>query len=100
MPLLNHTGRLGLVLHPRADPTAVVEKLTSWARSHGKQMIVEARDAARVPDDVQAVSAAQLVEQAEALVSLGGDGTMLGAVTARCSVRCDWSRLGRCPFSV
>jgi hypothetical protein len=29
-------GRLGLVLHPRSDPTAVVEKLTSWARSHGK----------------------------------------------------------------
>jgi NAD+ kinase len=73
-------GRLGLVLHPRSDPTPVVEKLTSWARSHGKQVIVDARDAARVPADVEPVSAAELVDQADALISLGGDGTMLGAL--------------------
>src|SRR4029079_7567093 len=38
------------------------------------------RDAARLPGDVQAVSEAELVEQADALVSLGGDGTLLGAL--------------------
>jgi NAD+ kinase len=43
-------------------------------------VIVDARDSARVPDDVEPVSEAQLVGQAEALVSLGGDGTMLGAL--------------------
>src|SRR5688500_18798952 len=80
MPALDANGRLGLVLHPHNDPTPVVEKLTSWARSHGKQVIVDARDAARVPDDVEPVSEAQLVDQADALVSLGGDGTMLGAL--------------------
>jgi NAD+ kinase len=80
MPTLKPGGPLGLVLHPRSDPTPVVGKLTSWARSHGKQVIVDARDAARVPDDVQSVSEAQLVDQAEALISLGGDGTMLGAL--------------------
>ena len=58
----------------------VVEKLTTWARSHGKHVIVDARDAARVPDEVEPVSEAQLVDQADALVSLGGDGTMLGAL--------------------
>jgi hypothetical protein len=42
-------GRLGLVLHPSTDPTPVVDNLTSWARSHGKQVMVDARDAARVP---------------------------------------------------
>jgi NAD+ kinase len=73
-------GRIGLVLHPSSDPTPVVEKLTSWARSHGKQVIVDAREAARVPDDVEPVSEAELVEQADTLVSLGGDGTMLGAL--------------------
>ena len=73
-------GRLGLVLHPRSDPTAVVEKLTSWARSHGKQLVVDDRDAARVPDDVEPVSEAQLRDEADALISLGGDGTMLGAL--------------------
>jgi NAD+ kinase len=80
MPTLKPGGRLGLVLHPRSDPTPVVGKLTSWARSHGKQVIVDARDAARVPDDVQPVSQGQLVDQAEVLISLGGDGTMLGAL--------------------
>jgi hypothetical protein len=68
--------RLGLVLHPSRDPTPVVGKITSWARSHGKQVIV----AARVPDDVETVSEAQLADEAEALISLGGDGTMLGAL--------------------
>jgi NAD+ kinase len=80
MPRLKPSGRLGLVLHPRRDPTPVVEKLTSWARSHGKQVIVDARDAARLPDDVEPVSEAQLLDQADALISLGGDGTMLGAL--------------------
>src|SRR4051794_18479226 len=80
MPPLEPSGRLGLVLHPRSDPTPVVEKLTSWARSHGKHVIVDARDAARVPADVEPVSEAELVDQAGVLVSLGGDGTMLGAL--------------------
>jgi NAD+ kinase len=74
------SGRLGLVLHPRSDPTMVVEKLTSWARAHGKQVIADARDTARLPAGVEPVSGAELIEQAEALISLGGDGTMLGAL--------------------
>jgi NAD+ kinase len=73
-------GRLGLVLHPRSDPTPVIDKITSWARLHGKQVIADARDAARLPCDLEAVSQAELVDQAEALISLGGDGTMLGAL--------------------
>jgi NAD+ kinase len=80
MPTLSANGRIGLVLHPRRDPTPVVGKLTKWARSHGKHVVVDARDAARVPGDVEPVSAAELVEQADALVSLGGDGTLLGAL--------------------
>jgi len=84
-------GRLGLVLHPRSDPTAVVEKLTSWARSHDKRLIVDARDAARVPDDVEPVSEAQLRDEADARIS--------SAATARCSARCDSSRNGPSPSS-
>jgi NAD+ kinase len=80
MPTLKPSGRLGLVLHPRADPTPVIDRLTSWARSHGKQVIVAARDRVRVPDDVESVSEAQLVDEADALISLGGAGTMLGAL--------------------
>ena len=79
MALNRPCGRLGLVLHPTHDPTAVIGRLTAWARSHRKQVIVDARDAARVPAEVVPVSDEELVE-ADALVSLGGDGTMLGAL--------------------
>jgi NAD+ kinase len=80
MQTLKPGGCLGLVLHPRNDPTAVAEKLTAWAKSHGKRVIADAREAARLPRDVEPVSAAELVERADALISLGGDGTMLGAL--------------------
>jgi NAD+ kinase len=80
MPTLKASAPLGLVLHPRSDPTPVAAKVTRWARSHGRQVIVDARDAERLPDDVEPVSEAQLVDEADALISLGGDGTMLGAL--------------------
>jgi len=80
MPALKSSGRLGLVLHPHSDPTAVVETIMTWARSHGKHVIADARDTARLPDDVAPVSPGELADQADALISLGGDGTMLGAL--------------------
>src|SRR5262249_25973492 len=80
MPALKSSGRLGLVLHPHSDPTAVVETIMTWARSHGKQVIADARDTPRLPDDVEPVSPAELADRADALISLGGDGTMLGAL--------------------
>ncbi len=80
MQTLKPGGRLGLVLHPRSDPRPVVQKLTSWAQAHDKQLIADEREAARLPEGVECVSEAQLVSEAEALISLGGDGTMLGAL--------------------
>ena len=47
MQTLKPGGRLGLVLHPRSDPTPVAQKLMSWALSHGKEVIADVRDAAR-----------------------------------------------------
>jgi NAD+ kinase len=80
MPTLKPGGRVGLVLHPRRDPGPLVERLVGWACSNDKRVIVDAREAARVPAGVEPVGQAELVEQADALVSLGGDGTMLGAL--------------------
>jgi NAD+ kinase len=80
MLALKSGGRLGLVLHPHNDPTPLVTMLTAWARSHGKRVIADARDAARLPKGVEPVSSGQLVDQADALISLGGDGTLLGAL--------------------
>jgi hypothetical protein len=72
--------RIGLVLHPSRDAMPVAEKIARWARSHGSELLVDAKDAARAPDGVRPVPEDQLAQQADALVSLGGDGTMLGAL--------------------
>jgi NAD+ kinase len=71
---------IALVLHPRRDPGAVLDAIGNWAASHGSRLLVRAEDAARWDGEVTVVSDAELAEQADAVVSLGGDGTMLGAL--------------------
>jgi NAD+ kinase len=80
MEKLKPGGRIGLVLHPQSDPMPVAEKLADWARSHGQEVIADARDAGRLPAEVELVSEGELANEADALISLGGDGTMLGAL--------------------
>jgi ATP-NAD kinase C-terminal domain len=74
MPALKPKGVLGLVLHPHSDPTAFADTLTTWARSHGKRVIVDARMRRELPDDVavEPVSATELADQADALISAAG----------------------------
>jgi NAD+ kinase len=71
---------IALVLHPRRDPGAVLDAIGNWATSHGSRLLMRAEDAARWDGDVTVVSDAELAERADAVVSLGGDGTMLGAL--------------------
>jgi NAD+ kinase len=72
--------RIGLVLHPSRDPTPVAEKIVRWAQSHGSEVLVDVKDAERSPAGVRPVAAGQLAQDVDAVVSLGGDGTMLGAL--------------------
>jgi NAD+ kinase len=94
--------RIGLVLHPRRDTMPVAEKIARWARSHDSELLVDAKDAARAPDGVRPVPEDQLAEQVDALVSLGGDGTMLGALrlVARRPVPVLGVNLGRLGFLI
>jgi NAD+ kinase len=71
---------IALVLHPRRDAGAALDEIGNWATSHGSRLLVRAEDAARWDGDVSVVSDAELAERADAVVSLGGDGTMLGAL--------------------
>src|SRR5215211_1545805 len=71
---------IALVLHPRRDPGPVLDVIGVWASAHGSRLLMRPIDAARWDGDVSVVSDAELVEQADAVVSLGGDGTMLGAL--------------------
>jgi NAD+ kinase len=71
---------MALVLHPRRDPGPVLEAIGAWAASHGSLLLMRPADAARWDGAVTVVSDAELAERADAVVSLGGDGTMLGAL--------------------
>ena len=73
-------SEIALVLHPRRDPGPVLDAVGNWAALHGSRLLMRAEDAARWDGDVTVVSDAELAERAVAVVSLGGDGTMLGAL--------------------
>jgi NAD+ kinase len=73
-------GSIALVLHPRRDPGPVLDAIGDWAGSHGSRLLMRAEDAARWDGETTVVSPAELAEQADAVLSLGGDGTMLGAL--------------------
>ncbi|WP_344428414.1 NAD(+)/NADH kinase [Pseudonocardia ailaonensis] len=74
-----HSPRVAMVLHPRNDVTEVARRLVAFADAHHTEVLVRASDAARVPGAVP-VSGEDLANEADAVVSLGGDGTMLGAL--------------------
>ncbi|MEU1645149.1 NAD(+)/NADH kinase [Micromonospora zamorensis] len=71
---------LGLVLHPTRDVTEVVGIIERWATRHRKTLIVREEDRHRVPSCVEPVPADEVAARADALISVGGDGTMLGAL--------------------
>jgi NAD+ kinase len=71
---------IALVLHPRRDPGPVLDAIGAWATSHGSRLMIRAGDAPRWDGAATVVSDAELAERADAVVSLGGDGTMLGAL--------------------
>src|SRR5919107_542396 len=71
---------IALVLHPRRDPGAVLDAIGAWASSHGSRLLMRPADAARWDGAVDVVGDTELVDRADAVVSLGGDGTMLGAL--------------------
>ncbi|MEU5938171.1 NAD(+)/NADH kinase [Micromonospora sp. NPDC047548] len=72
--------RLGLVLHPTRDVSPVVDTIVDWATWHPSALAVRAEDRHRVPTAVEPVPADDLVTRSDALISIGGDGTMLGAL--------------------
>ncbi len=58
--------RIGLVLHPHRDDTAIMQTLLDWVGGHGAHVLVRDADAARCPPGVVAVADDGFVEQIEA----------------------------------
>jgi NAD+ kinase len=71
---------IALVLHPRRDPGRVLDAIGGWATAHGSRLLLRAADAGRWDGAATVVSDAELARRADAVLSLGGDGTMLGAL--------------------
>jgi NAD+ kinase len=72
---------IGLVLHPRRNCVTVIETITEWAHARDTEVIGlgdEVTD--RANGLVKPVTEEELAEQADLVVSLGGDGTMLRAL--------------------
>ncbi|MBQ1075063.1 NAD(+)/NADH kinase [Micromonospora sp. C31] len=72
--------RLGLVLHPTRDVTEVVGIVERWAERQGVTLAVRAEDRRRAPASVEPLPVDQVPAACDALISIGGDGTMLGAL--------------------
>jgi NAD+ kinase len=71
---------LGLVFHPTRDVAPVAMLVVKWAQQHGLDVHVQPQDYHRAPEGVIATEADVLPSVCDALVSIGGDGTMLGAL--------------------
>lgn len=73
-------GAVGLVLHPERECGDTLGLILDWTRSRGGQVLALPAEAARVDRDAIAVEAERLAKEADLIVSLGGDGTMLRAM--------------------
>jgi NAD+ kinase len=75
-------ARIGLVIRPGIEEAlAVAVELKQWAHQHGHKLVVETSSAQLLLDTMQPdeVSLAEeLVHSCEPIVSLGGDGTLIG----------------------
>jgi NAD+ kinase len=70
---------VALVLRPERDLHEAVEQVAAWAIASGI-VLVGTDGEARLPGEVARMPEASLADGCDAVVALGGDGTMLGAM--------------------
>ncbi|MEO3867675.1 NAD(+)/NADH kinase [Nonomuraea sp. B12E4] len=70
-------GTVGLVLHPQRDSKKAIDTILRWAGDNGVTVLGLPEEVGRIDCSAVPVDAASLVERADLLVGLGGDGTML-----------------------
>ncbi|HEX6518933.1 MAG TPA: NAD(+)/NADH kinase [Streptosporangiaceae bacterium] len=71
---------VGIVLHPERDCGGAVGSILEWAARRGIAVLGIDTEVQRLVCAAEAVTADQLRQRADLLVSLGGDGTMLRAM--------------------
>ena len=73
-------GAVGLVLHPTKPVDRSIETIIEAARGMPVRLLAREIDRHRLPAEVSVVPDAQFVAELDGLVTLGGDGTMLGGM--------------------
>jgi NAD+ kinase len=71
---------VSVVLHPRRDSAEAVGAILGWAHERRVDVLGLPEEASRIGDGVTAIEPAEIASQADLVVSLGGDGTMLRAM--------------------
>ena len=71
---------VGMVLHPERDCSGAVGAILEWAARRQIEVLGIDTEMRRIACTAEAVSADELSQRADLLVSLGGDGTMLRAM--------------------
>jgi NAD+ kinase len=71
---------VGLVLHPERDCGGAVASVLDWADQRGIEVVGIDTELSRLACSANPVSAEELRQRADLLVSMGGDGTMLRAM--------------------
>ena len=71
---------VGVVLHPQRDSAEAVNAILGWAIRRDVQVLGVEEEIRRLNCAAVSVSAAELGQRSDLLVSLGGDGTMLRAM--------------------
>jgi NAD+ kinase len=72
--------RVSLVLHPRRDVSDAVATVRDWADANG--VVLRALDDDRLPESIARCDDGQVAQNCDILLSLGCDGTLLGALRA------------------
>lgn len=74
------THRIGLVIRSGNQKVVeLAEKLVSWASSHNYELLLDHHSASALNSKSPGLSNKEIVEQADPIVTLGGDGTLIGA---------------------
>jgi NAD+ kinase len=68
---------VGLVLHPKRDSKIAIEAILKWAANRDGTVLGLPEEIGRIDCSAVPVAAEEMIERADLLVSLGGDGTML-----------------------
>jgi NAD+ kinase len=72
--------RIGLVLHPRRDTSAQVREIARWGEANAYEVVLRAADRTHAIEGIAIVDDDTFAATVAGVISLGGDGTMLGAL--------------------